>query len=457
MNIIMKNFIFAAVAAVCAAMPSMAQETVKELYAGDPVEVTWENTLKIGAENFDTDVQVGHYISVTFEKTTDVIELKADGKWLPGTRLTNLGDDTPEVKAYITADMLAKLREFGLELCGASFTVKDVSVKNDGFNMPEGAVWGGYFWVENWNTLELFKTAFDNYNGQRYLDVYLSDDNGDNTGYFMKALTAWDNPDAVWADNDQIDHGTRIATIDLQGLDVKEKLADVSTLMIQSNPEGGSPYNITAIVLRDEEGTINISADCNDGNVNYYGTYYTDKAYVMPSGLEGYAVSVSNDELKLESAYKGGEIVPSRTALLIHATAPGTYTYVVATENGTSSGTGTDNMLKGTLTAEEMTEGEDCLFYRLTMYEGKQLGFWWGAEDGGAFAPGANNAYLAVPKTVLQANLRGFTFGDLQTAVGNVKADRTDRDDKVYDLAGRRVLSPVKGGVYIMNGKKFIK
>lgn len=452
-----RNFVFAAVAAVCVAVSSMAQETVKTLYDGDPVEVTWAETLKIDAENFDNDVQVGHYISVAFEKTTDVIELKADGKWLPGTCLTNLGDNTQEVKAYITADMLSKLREFGLELCGASFTVKEVSVKNDGFNMPEGAVWGGYFWVENWNTLELFKTAFDNYKGQRYLDIYLSDDNGDNTGYFMKALTAWDKPEAVWADNDQVEHGTRIATIDLQGLDVKEKLADVNTLMIQSNPEGGSPYNITAIVLRDEEGAITVSPDCTDGNNHYYGTYYTDKAYVMPAGLEGYAVSVSQDRLKVELAYKGGDVVPARTALLVQTAEPGMYTYAVAQEEGTPSEADADNMLKGTLTAEETTEGEGCLFYRLTMHNDEQIGFWWGADGGAAFAPGANKAYLAVPAAVLQANLRGFAFSDMVTAIEHVEANRPNHDDVIYDLAGRRVLSPVKGGVYIRNGKKFIQ
>lgn len=27
----------------------------------------------------------------------------------------------------------------------------------------------------------------------------------------------------------------------------------------------------------------------------------------------------------------------------------------------------------------------------------------------------------------------------------------------VFDLSGRRVMAPVKGGVYIQNGKKFVK
>mgnify|MGYP001032330905 FL=1 len=245
-------------------VPVHSQETLKTLYNGDPVSVTWDNTMSIPASDFESDVNVGDYIHITFESTTDVIELKADGTWLPGTRFTYLGDDTPDLKAYITADMLDALRTFGLELCGASFTVKEVSICNDGFSMPKGAIWGGYFWVDNWNTLELFKTAFDNYEGQRYLDIYLSDDNGDNTGYYMKVLTAWDNPEAIWADNGQVDHKARIATVDLNGIDVKEALADVNTLMIQSNPEGGAPYNITAVALRSGNSASSVIVSITD-------------------------------------------------------------------------------------------------------------------------------------------------------------------------------------------------
>lgn len=260
----MKALAIAAAVATVTLVPAYAQETLKTLYNGDPVSVTWENTMSIPASDFESDVNVGDYIHITFESTSDVIELKANGTWLPGTRFTYLGDDTPDLKVYITAGMLDTLRSFGLELCGASFSVKEVSICNDGFSMPEGAIWGGYFWVDNWNTLELFKTAFDNYDGERYLDIYLSDDNGDNTGYFMKVLTAWDNPDAILADNGQIDHKARMATVDLNGIDVKEALANVNTLMIQSNPEGGAPYNITAVALRSGNSASSVTVSLTD-------------------------------------------------------------------------------------------------------------------------------------------------------------------------------------------------
>lgn len=275
-----------------------AQETIKTLFTGDPVDVTWDNTLKIGAENFEGGVNVGDFIYVKFSNTTDVIELKADGTWLPGTKYTYLGDNTPDLRTYITSDMLTSLKEFGLELCGASFTVSEVSICNDGFNMPDGAIWGGYFWVDNWNTLELFKTAFDNYSGQRYMEIYLSDDNGDNENYFMKVLTAWENPDAIWADNNQITHEIRKAIVDLNGIDVSSKLEDVNTLMVQSNPEGGSSYNIIAIVLRNEDGSTSAIESIGNSHVDEKADVYnlhgvlvkkkaslTDNLSELPAGI----------------------------------------------------------------------------------------------------------------------------------------------------------------------------
>ena len=250
----MKKFLLTIITALIAAVPSIAQEIVKTLYDGDPKPVTWENTLIIPAEQFAENVKVGDYIYITFSQTSDVIEIKANGTWLPGSRYTNLGENAPDFKAYITKDMLDALKEYGLEICGASFTVTGVNICNDGFVMPEGAIWGGYFWVDNWNTLEIFKTAFSSYEGERYMDIYLSEDNGDYTGYFMKVLTKWD-PETVWANNDQITHTPKIATIDLQNIDVAASLADVNALMIQGNKETGNPFNITAVVLRNENGS----------------------------------------------------------------------------------------------------------------------------------------------------------------------------------------------------------
>lgn len=252
---------------MCAAMPLMAEvTTVKTLYEGEPKEVTWENTLTIPADQFTDGIKIGDYIYITFSKTTDVIEIKANGTWLPGSNFTQLGDNATEFKAYITTDMLAALKQYGMEICGASFTVTGVSICNDGFNMPENAVWGGYFWVDDWKTLEIFKSAFANYKNQRYMNIYLSEDVQDYTGYFLKVLTKWD-PETVWANNDQITHEKQLAVVDLKDVKVAETLAaeGVNAVMIQGNKEQGNPFNIVAVTLSDVPTGVNNIIE-NEGN-----------------------------------------------------------------------------------------------------------------------------------------------------------------------------------------------
>ncbi len=119
---------------------------------------------------------------------------------------------------------------------------------------------------------------------------------------------------------------------------------------------------------------------------------------------------------------------------------------------------GEDNMLKASgagITAEAMAAAAaDCKYYRLTMHKGTDLGFWWGAENGVAFALAANKAYLAVPTA--QAARAGFIFDDA-TTTGIAKAGNREMEaESYYTLDGQKVEKPTKKGLYIVNGKKMI-
>lgn len=67
----------------------------------------------------------------------------------------------------------------------------------------------------------------------------------------------------------------------------------------------------------------------------------------------------------------------------------------------------------------------------------------------------ANKAYLDA--SVLSAGAIAMNFGGNITGVNTVVLGENGVNAPVYDLSGRRVVAPVKGGVYIQNGKKFIK
>lgn len=273
----MKKILTSLAAVFAMTATASAQETlVKTIFTTEePVAVSWETPLYFEASNFE-DVAVGYFIQLDLVNTTDVIEIKSDGQKLPGSRFCWLGDnESYTYRAYITKDMLAALQVTGLEIIGANFKVAGASIHNDGFVMPDGAIWGGYFWVENWNTLELFKEAFNNYDGQRYLDVYLSADNGDNTNYVLNVRTNW-NDDGIWAQSGdgQVERTTTVATIDLQAIGItSENIAErlnSDRLMIQGNPEGGNPFNFTAVALRhDPSGITDITAD-EDAPVEFF-------------------------------------------------------------------------------------------------------------------------------------------------------------------------------------------
>lgn len=258
-------------AAICSLAPASAnaQELVKNLFTStEGQEVNWSSALNIAADHFADGINVGNYLSLKCSTAKEAIELKSDGQWLPGTVNANYGEgtDNVELKVYLTVDGLNALKAHGLEVVGGGMTVTSLDVMSDGFNMPEGAIWGGYCWIDGWKTLELFKTALDSYDGQRYMDIYLSDDNGDNTGYFIQALAKFDDPSMVIAGNTQIAHGTRVASFDLSGTDFQTKLQSVNALLIQSNPEGGHAYNITAVALRNQE-NVTFNAPGNPGEI----------------------------------------------------------------------------------------------------------------------------------------------------------------------------------------------
>ena len=201
--------------------------------------------------------------------------------------------------------------------------------------------------------------------------------------------------------------------------------------------------------------TINIAAACTDGD-KCYGTYSNSKAFIVPADLTVYEVSVIGGEMLLE-AYDTKDIVPANTGVLVAGDA-GDHNVVLTT--GGISKLGADNMLRATGTgidAAAMSEADaNCKFYRLTMHKGSQIGFFWGAENGAAFAVPANKAYLAVPNT--EAGLvKGFRFGENTDAISEIMSNgENEKMSAIYDLSGRRVVKPTKG-LYIVNGKKVVK
>ena len=83
-------------------------------------------------------------------------------------------------------------------------------------------------------------------------------------------------------------------------------------------------------------------------------------------------------------------------------------------------------------------------------------------ENAGFYAPSASVANIPANKAYLNASAISaaaiaLNFNGTATGVNTVVLGENGVNAPVFDLSGRRVVAPVKGGVYIQNGKKFIK
>lgn len=208
------------------------------------------------------------------------------------------------------------------------------------------------------------------------------------------------------------------------------------------------------IVITYEKTEITLASACTDGE-KYYGTYSSGMAFVVPADLTVSEIKVADGKLALTN-YATDDVVPANTGVMISSATDGAH-YVMLTSDGTSK-LGTNNMLKASGdagiddTAMTAASDSDTKFYRLTMHNGTQIGFWWGAAEGAAFALGANKAYLAVPAA---AQVSGFSFDEDMTTGISSNLRETAADGRYYTMQGVEVAQPTKG-LYIVNGKKVI-
>lgn len=206
-----------------------------------------------------------------------------------------------------------------------------------------------------------------------------------------------------------------------------------------SDTTGGKRFSIGYTLAN--EISLGLVAKSND---TYYATFSSACACEFV-GAEVFAVNVEGENIVLNEV--ASKQVPANTGVLVKSTAN-----VVAVNRLESAPAieGT-NLLKPA--SEQMTEG--FRFYKLAYdnyTEKTGLGFYWGAENGGAYTVKPGLAYLAVPEAQA-ANVKGFSFDGTQTGINGVEA--TTAKGAIYNLNGQRV-EKAQRGIYIQNGKKFI-
>lgn len=187
---------------------------------------------------------------------------------------------------------------------------------------------------------------------------------------------------------------------------------------------------------------VNFAASTDRKN---YATLNLPYASTLPEGVTAYkAGDVVDNDLNIIAYKNAGEVLPANTPVLLTATSAGEKTFAPAPYVA-AEGTG----FKGTLAATAVT---DANVYILSQNGGETVKFF--ALDENNNTINANKAYLVVSGGAAQA--LNFNFG-ITTGIQNAAVEGVNANAPLFDLSGRRVVKAVKGGIYIQNGKKFVK
>lgn len=223
---------------------------------------------------------------------------------------------------------------------------------------------------------------------------------------------------------------------------------------------GATPtYTAKAISLKAE------TADAHWATFSYSEpTFFPEAVAVNAITVAEGTITTNNDVFEHSSAVTIGEAtlsgvyVPANTGVLIKSADADATCYVVANKT-VAALQESQNMLKPALVGGGVFSAEnDYTYYKLAYNDFSSrtgLGFYYGADAGGAFYVKAETAYLAVP-TAISDGAKAFVLDGETTAINGIST-RNDHTEAVYNLNGQRVASMAKPGLYIVNGKKVVR
>lgn len=211
-----------------------------------------------------------------------------------------------------------------------------------------------------------------------------------------------------------------------------------------------------------------LTLKATDGSYNY-STFSSDKVTFFPDAVFPLAVTVNGniivqdysvfkeETVTIDSKPFTGWYVPANTGVMLMSEVADVTYYTV--DNYTVAAlTAGANMLKPAPATTSVFTAEPGYKYYKLAYDNykaqKGLGFYWGAENGGAFKVKAGTAYLAVPAG--ETTAKGFTLSGEATGIDGMNAN-VEKAKAIYNLNGQRIASMAKPGLYIVNGKKVVR
>ena len=265
--------------------------------------------------------------------------------------------------------------------------------------------------------------------------------NLDNSGTFTASEDTWNSP--TWTGNAHAVTFTCTRSIRIKTVTIK----------------------LVAITSEATSDTLNFIAMNSDG---YYATFSADKPVVFTGDVVVYGVSVESGKLSLNAFdhvscevtdaiagnVENGYYVPANTGVLVNSIEEAATYYFPKTETTSTLPANLLNAAPANGGAFDAVDGYQ--YYKLAYndYDTKTgLGFYWGADKGGAFSVKAGTAYLAVPES--DATAKGFSFDGNTTGINGINVANNE-PKTIYNLNGQRMNNLTQPGLYIVNGKKVV-
>ena len=217
--------------------------------------VSWlDGGIQIAATQF-ANATAGQKIVVTYSDATDGIEFKvmnAHFDHLAGSRQAAWINGNGTFEQFLTQTAVDSLKAHGLEIIGANFTATKVEL-NDGKTLKDGvSVWTGFFWADEWSTLELYRDGYCNVDFSKATAIrFYSEAAG--TNYIINVKENWDPEGQIASQADMTD-GEGYKELPLTDA-LRSRLANAGKWMIQFNKEQLNAFNVTDIVLVIKGGT----------------------------------------------------------------------------------------------------------------------------------------------------------------------------------------------------------
>ena len=211
--------------------------------------VSWtDGGLNIAAEQF-ADAVPGQKIVVTYTDASDGLEFKvmnANFDHLAGSRESVWINGNGSYEQFLTATAVDSIKLHGLQIIGANFTVTNVDLL-EGKDLKEGyTVWTGFYWADEWSTLELYREGYSNVDFSRVEAIrFYTEAAG--TEYVLNFKESFDEG-GHFADQTNMTDGEGYKELVLTN-ELRSRVANASHWLIQFNKEELQPFNVTDVVL----------------------------------------------------------------------------------------------------------------------------------------------------------------------------------------------------------------